>query len=356
MSNPPDDPLGHAVIARRLSGLPEVLAAMLAAPVPVPGASTQAARHFILTGTGSSEAHARYLATLLNFHTDRSASYVPLSAFATSAPGTFVGRTLIVFSQGLSPNAQLALARQTEFAHAVLFTATTPEIADAAGKPARAAMLRRWMAQGGELVLVPAPEEYTVLIRFVGPLAGYLTAMRFAVALGAKISEPTKAELLDLLAAQPPEDLRAALADRPQDFANGFHLVASAPLSDFAQNLAWKFVEGLYWRAPLVSDFLQFAHGPFQQLHVQPAPTIVLQCGDSDAQLAQRTINMLHASSLPAYLVRVDAPARHAIFGFEALFNRLVFARIRQLNVDQVNWPGRGQDEPLYGYGADSNS
>ena len=48
-----------------------------------------------MTGTGSSEAHGRYLTMLFNLHSDRAAAYLPLSGFVEPAPGAFAGKTLI---------------------------------------------------------------------------------------------------------------------------------------------------------------------------------------------------------------------------------------------------------------------
>jgi len=353
---PPSDPRGHELLARRLAQIPDVLARMLARPPAPLQAATRDARRLIVTGTGSSEAHARYLVALLNLHTDRSAAYLPLSGFTASHREAFEGKTLVVFSQGVSPNAQLALRRHREFAHAVLFSATTPAVAAAAGKPDRAALLRELLAAGGELVVFPLAEEYTTLIRFVGPMAGYLAGLQFTAQLaGCRFPPPAAAAILPLLTTEPPADLLAAMLGAPETFARGFSLVCAAPISDFAQNLACKFMEGVFWPCPLVSDFLQFAHGPFQQMSAHPRPVVILQ-GDSplEAELVARSVAMLRDAGLPAFVVKVNAPPLYSIFGFEAVFNRLVFALMQQFGTDQVNWPGKGRDDRLYGFCPDA--
>ena len=350
------DPLGHQLLAARLARIPSILAEMLARPPAPLAPATRAARRFIVTGTGSSEAHARYLAMLLNLHTDCTAAYLPLSGFTASQREAFAGRTLIVFSQGVSPNAQIALRRHREFAHAILFTATTPEVAAAAGKPDRAALLRALQADGGELVVFPLAEEYSTLIRFVGPMAGYLACLQFAAQLtGCRFRLPPAAALLGLLETTPPAGLLEAMLAAPAEFARGFNLVCAAPISEFAQNLACKFMEGLFWPCPPVSDFLQFAHGPFQQMSAHPHPVVILQ-GDSplEAELVSRSVRMLADAGLRGYVVPVEAPPLLSIFGFEAAFNRLVFALMQRLGTDQVNWPGKGRDDALYGFCPDA--
>lgn len=350
------DPLGLDLLAARLAAIPGILSDMLArGPAPLRPA-TAAARSFIITGTGSSEAHARYLVMLLNLYTDRAAAYLPLSGFVDSPAGAFAGKTLVVWSQGVSPNAQIALRRRREFAHTVLFTASTPAAAAAAGKPDRAALLQGIIDEGGDLIEFPLAEEYTTLIRFVGPLAGYLAALQCAAQFpGCRFPAPTAADILPLLEAQPPADLRDAMIRLPSAFSQGFNLVTAAPISDFAQNLACKFMEGVYWACPPISDFLQFAHGPFQQMNAHPKPVVILQGGSlAEAEMVDRSVRMLRDVGLSAFVVPVAAPALYSIFGFEAALNALVFDVMRHLRVDQVNWPGKGRDDLLYGFCPDA--
>jgi len=350
------DPRGHALLAKRLAQIPGVLGGMLArGPAPLKPA-TLASTHFIITGTGSSEAHARYLTMLLNLHTQRAAAYLPLSGFTARLKPAFAGKTLVVFSQGVSPNAQIALRRHSDFSHTVLFSATTPATALAAGKKDRAALLQALLDEGGELVEFPLAEEYTTLIRFVGPMAGYLACLQFTAQLAScRFKVPAAVDILRQLDAQPPAALLAAMQATPARFAAGFSLVTAAPISEFAQNLACKFMEGVFWPCPSISDFLQFAHGPFQQTTAHPHPVVILQ-GDApvEAELVGRSLAMLREVGLDAYVVRVDAPPLISIFGFEAALNRLVFTLMTRFGIDQINWPGKGRDDRLYGFCPDA--
>lgn len=350
------DPLGHDLLAERLKAIPSVLEGMLSRGPNLLNLATLRSRRFVVTGTGSSEAHARYLAMLLNLYTERAASYLPLSGFVDAPADNFKGRTLIVFSQGVSPNAQIALGRRGDFDHTVLFSATTPEAATAAGKPDRAELLHGIRSKGGELVEFPLAEEYTTLIRFVGPLAGYLAAMQFVAQFEcARFSLPTSADLQPLLATRAPPALADAMRNLPSAFAGGFNLITAAPISDFSQNLACKFMEGLFWNCPSISDFLQFAHGPFQQMTAHPKPAIILQGnGTGEAKMVERSVAMLRGVGATAYVVQISAPPLLSIFGFEAALNDLVFSVMRHLKVDQVNWPGKGRDDLLYGFCPDS--
>jgi creatinine amidohydrolase len=213
-------------------------------------------------------------------------------------------------------------------------------------------LLQGILDDGGELIEFPLAEEYTTLIRFVGPLAGYLACLQFAGQFACcRYRPPTKDDILPLLDTPAPADLLDAMIRLPSAFSQGFNLVTAAPISDFAQNLACKFMEGLFWPCPPISDFLQFAHGPFQQMTAHPHPVVILQGGSAaEAELVERSVKMLRDVGLSAFVVRVNAPPLTSIFGFEAALNALVFAAMRHLRIDQVNWPGKGRDDLLYGF------
>ena len=40
--------------------------------------------------------------------------------------------------------------------------------------------------------------------------------------------------------------------------------------------------------------------------------------------------------------------------GFEAALNRLVFELMQRHHTDQINWPGKGRDDLLYGFCPDT--
>lgn len=351
------DPLGHTALERRLAQIPGELAGMLVRGLPELKPATLASRRFIVTGTGSSEAHARYFCTLINLFTDRSATAIPLSAFLNPANQHLRDKTLVVFSQGLSPNAQIALRRHRDFHHTVVFTSATPASARAAGKGDRADLLSDLAEAGADIIHFPLSEEYTTLIRFVGPACGYLACLQFAASLpGCAIDRPRPGQVLPLFELEPPDDLLEAVLAHPGRFARGFNLVSAAPISDFAQNLACKFMEGLFWSCPTLSDFLQFAHGPFQQATADRHPVVLLQ-GDlrAEADLVRRSRDMLRGVGLDAYVVQVPASMLFSIFGFEHLFNRVVYRAMVHFGVDQVNWPGKGRDDFLYGFCRDES-
>ena len=352
------DSKGHQLLLRRLADVPGEIAGMMVRGLPQLRPASLATEHFLVTGTGSSEAHARYFCNLINLHTDRTATYLPLSGFLNSPTAHLRERTLVVFSQGLSPNAQIALRRHREFAHCILFSATTPLLARAVGKMDRADLITAMVEHGGDLVLFPLGEEYSTLIRFVGPLCGYLAVLQAVAQLaGSQISLPKPKRLLSLFDLEPPAELLASMKHRPEVYAAGFNLLSAAPITDYAQNLSCKFMEGLFWGSPQVSDFLQFAHGPFQQSNASHKPVLILQGGTyQEQEVVERSLGMIECAGLEAHVIKVAGDPVLSIFGFEQILNRLVMELILHFGIDQVNWPGKGRDDMLYGFCADAKA
>ena len=157
---------------------------------------------WIITGTGSSEAHGRYLASLLHRHTASAARFCPLTAFLDADHGASGGaaasardrdgpapralstldsdaalsassrpRILVVISQGMSPNSFAALRHMNAFDRVVLFTSVGE-----AGKAHKAARIAAVAAHpgGGVTVRFPLEDEYRILVRVVGPACGFL--------------------------------------------------------------------------------------------------------------------------------------------------------------------------------------
>src|SRR5262249_30915459 len=115
---------GHRLLAGRIARLPAIVRdAARDADVPLDLGVT-GVRRLAATGIGSSEAHARLLVHLVAEHTTLPARLLPPSALLAPGPGC-AEDVLVVFSQGLSPNAQLALTHAARWRRVVAATAVT---------------------------------------------------------------------------------------------------------------------------------------------------------------------------------------------------------------------------------------
>jgi creatinine amidohydrolase len=350
------DPRGLRLLARRMESIPACLTALGEDKAFRPERRRRPGR-VVATGIGSSEAHARHLVGLLNRHASVPAEYLPIGAFGAAEAMDLPDRTLVVFSQGLSSNARTALAKRHRFAGRVLFTASTSAGLRTGGKPDRAEVLERLVAEGTDVVPFPLEDEYTILIRVIGPAAGFLAARLWAGTVeGCRLEpDPRQTAQAATQAYLAGTEAGRRLVDRvPREgFPSGLVMPVSPCLLDRGQNLSCKFVEGFYQPAPAMMDLLQFAHGPFQQLVSQPRPVWVLHREEgTEADLLGRIREMCEGAGLQLLHADTGLAAPEDLLPIEAegLMNPVVLRLAEGLGIDQVRWPGKGQDGPLYHY------
>ena len=347
---------GYRSLESRVRTLPAKLREGLARmSIPMAPAASDV-RRYVLTGVGSSAAHARFLAHLLDdagFDT----RVVPLSALVAAPGPAAADDVLIVVSQGLSPNARLALAHAASWRRVLLLTAASEGSARVAGDTAKADLLAGLGSAAVTIVPFPAGEsEYETLVRVVGPMAGYLCALHAAAALAPGAVPPWNLETIcSALEAAPARVDRMLAAYDVARLRDGVTFLTSGTYGELTDNLRYKVMEGMLLPAPPVWDLLELAHGPLQQTYAGPMTLIALT--RADAAPAENELLACVERALDSdrhVLLRLDAalPGALAIFEHEALFNELMLRFIAARAVDQVGWPGRDKDRELYEIGA----
>jgi len=360
---------GHALLTARSHALPAQLRTALVTPAPALPWDASRVRRVITTGVGSSAANARLLAALLQ-DAGLAARFVPLSAFAAGPPDDAAADALVVFSQGLSPNARLALQECDAWAGVVLVTAVPGD--DAGTVPgaredpppsghlaSRQAEVTALAARGVAVQRIDAAEEYGTLLRVGGPLLGHAAALQLALA-AAHAAGRKPAGLLP--GSIPVDDVCARVADAPERLARehgdldaaalecGLGLLASGGYGELLANVRAKIVEGLLLPEPAAWDLLDFAHGPFQQIHARPWSLLALTRTDAPGETAllDRLASMLVGGRHRLVRWESSLPGALALFEHEALADALVLRMIAERGIDQVDFPGRGADRPLY--------
>jgi creatinine amidohydrolase len=310
----------------RLSDLPRCLGETARACGPAP--ASRAA--IVTTGIGASEGPARAMAAFARAAWGAPATFVPLSAFVDGAPA---GERLIVFSQGLSPNARLALARANDFAGAALFTS----VRRAAAAPEVGAALD---AFGGEVVVLPQCAEEGTLVRVLGPPSAL-----FAAALYTGLARAEELGLL--LSAIASANVDAAPLDRRVAFvtAGGYGGLCHA-----ARNV-W--LEALCAPEPHAWDVLQVAHGPFQEFFEREILLVALERAAGEEALFDRLEQLLVPARHALVRLRSELPWALAPIHHFAQVCELVCAALRARPRDLAVWPGSGRDAPLYELGRD---
>jgi len=341
----------HALLRRRADAAPDLVRAAATLELPALPFAPRAVRAFVTTGVGSSAAHARVLAHLLAVELGLPARFAAAGAFV--APVADAGRdVLIAFSQGLSPNARLALATPGAWAGVVLITGVAADDpSTSADKHASLEALRR---AGGVCIVQPGGTEYGTLLRVGGPLAGYAIAYRLAAAIGRAAALPVGHLDLDADAICAHMEAAAARAKtiwtQGDPFENPIVFLASGGYGERADNLALKVHEGLFVPAPQIADLIGFAHGPFQALCERAVTLLVLQRAGAALEdaLVARLRSMLDASRHRLIMLPAALAGARTLFEHEAMVNEIVLRAIAAREIDQARWPGRDRERPLY--------
>lgn len=337
---------GIRVLEERVAAAPAAVGRTLAAPAPaLPRA--WARLPVVATGLGGSQAAARLLAARLRECPGRAACFRPMNAFYSREPANETG-VLVVFSQGLSPNARIALAHADAFDGLVLVTSVTEAGLREAGKSERLALLQDLRKRGAVIWPHPPENEYTILPRVVGPVCAAVAALRLAEGLGGPSAAPP-AGMGDggaLAAIGPSAEERRALA---AEFVAGVDCNFTNGAVEYAHNLAAKAVEGLFAPTPVCRDLLEYAHGPFQQQCVRGRPQWILRSATApEAALAAAVAPLFGAPGVGARPIVAPYPAPWALVYWELYLNALLPEAARIAGVDLATWPGKGADGPAY--------
>jgi creatinine amidohydrolase len=341
----------RAALRERFAAAPDLVRRALDAPPPALHFDPRALRRIRTTGIGSSESHARALAFLLAERFGLDARFTPTGALAAGAPEGSERDALVVFSQGLSPNARYALAEPARWRSVLLVTAATPQGAGAGA----AAWLAALESAGVARLPIEPENEFDGLVRIQGPLTGLAAALRVARAVGRALGRE------DALESAPPADvarriagaeatLDAALAGEPAALARPFALLATGGYAELASNLRQKLLEGLLLSLPPVWDLLEFAHGPFQQRFERETTFLALARADApgEAEWLARARALLRPERHALVTLPATLPGVYALFEHEALLDALVLRQQRAQGIDPLRWPGRGHDAALY--------
>lgn len=306
-----------ALLAERLRLLPDTLRETLSVALPEPPRASR----WLTTGIGMSEAPARLLACLLR-RRGVLADFAPLSSLQPSASDS----ALVVFSQGLSPNASIALSRASMHPHALLVTSL-----ETVGAP------------GLSLVRHPPADESGLLLRTLGPAAASLIACRLAHAITGdpSLSPEALAEIPNAVARAHTD---AALGAAP------VALITSGIACEYALLARWSLLEALLVHDPPVWDALQFAHGPFQCVHPRAFTLVALESSADPAgrALIDRLAPLLSPERHRLVRLTASLPQPLCLFEQHSLLTRMCLDHLERHPRDLAHWPGQGLDSPLY--------
>lgn len=350
----PDAPSSVQVLAKRCAELPRLLQEMLS--VALPDEELLDLHHgsrVLVTGAGLAEGPARQLAMLWRSELGLCADFVPLTSFIESSPRTRAD-TFILISQGLSPNARIAMDRAADFEQALLITSS-----DRGEDGADLEPLVAWQRQGGAIwSLPPDVKEEGMLLRVQGPTLYAFALHLWTRALVQELFDesPIWGKALEEVPAMYAERFGATL--RCAEATERAHLLSAPNLAllsygaceDRSHGLRWKILEGMWRQAPQVFDLLQVVHGPWQGFYNEPMALLALI--DERCPVQRDLLERLEKILNPHHALHVlcaELPAPLGFFEFAAAIDAMLVLENQHLGRDLVQWPGLGKDGPLYG-------
>ncbi len=337
---------GFELLAARIDAVADELARTLAPGAPG-GGRMAALGAMVTTGAGGSEGPARMFAAAWQ-NRGKCAEFAPLSSFANEADLAALtpDRGLVVVSQGLCPNALIALAAIERFTRTFVVTALAPDLSAAENSPAR---LLAEAAERGATVISHGPvEERGLLVRVIGPAAAALALLALASETSPPPDLPARYRFALAAAADRIAALGAVLPTSSTPAAEQrVALLTAGNYSPFAHGLRWKLFEATGIADPPVWDVLQFAHGPFQQLYSRPMLLCALE-RPGDAPLFDRLAQLLVLGRHTLLRLPSALPPPWCWFEHDAAINALTLALLRARPIDLTRWPGQGADAAIY--------
>lgn len=337
---PETSPVSLGELTRRFESIPGVLKLTIEQELERPARSDSTFagpfQGYDVTGVGASEFPARVLVEALRGAGVR-AQFRPISTYL--GPPVVPRRTsLVVFSQGLSPNARLPFRYTEAYDEVHLFTSLEEGTRDESD--------RIFQLCKGVYRHLPKSEGGT-LLRVVGPLCSALLALRWSARLleGREGALPDWARRLEDV----PRFYAQASLDAPRLGTDPAACLARGRFVSLASALMWKWQEALYTRLPPVFDVLSFTHGPLQSFVGKEA--MFLAFGPLDPNVlsalqASMDQGWHHLLSLSAHLSDLLA-----IFEYDARVTAMALGEMKRRGISPGDWPGKAAEVPLYELG-----
>lgn len=347
---------GVEALRARIASLPGDLRRFATRPDPELPVDPGRIRDVWVTGVGNSAAHGRFLADILHRDLGVPARFVATGALAHGRPKGHARGALIVFSQGLSPNARFALTAPGRWSTLILVTATGDAGGTQADREEKAALLGSLRKAGAAIVRYPGEDEYGTLLRVRGPMLAYAAALAVGRSFGRAWGRDVGSLTLDAAAIQ------AAWKRAPQLVASAFpgaellhfgrdlSFLTSGGYGERVQGLRHKFLEGMGLPWPPLWDLLDFAHGPFQEHADRACEIVVLARSGAPAEesLLFECKRMLDPQHHRLRILRAELRDPLSVFEHEAQGNHLVLRWLAERKRDPRCWAGQGRDAPLY--------
>ena len=287
----------------------------------------------IITGYGSSYAHSEYLGWLLNRFTHIKA--------CVKYPEEITDRnkSLIVISQGLSPNIRKVMKKHTN-KNILLFSAVGLD---------KKEIYKKYKIHIKYIVKTSPSNEYQTLIRIEGPFAVYnyiYTWMKNKFKIEESISFNPFNHII-------PDNIIQYIQNKESSLC----LIVPTYLKKMTSNLQNKWIEGLFRKPFIVEDVYSFCHGTYQYLRSCSYPIVFVvnltnyksMFENNDNIVYNKLYEMLNTGNPITYWkINIKYDPQFIIPFLEYIFSKLVVNIINSDNINQIDWPGKNTQHIIY--------
>ena len=299
----PNDSKGHYILQKRVKETNNFLK-----KVQLPNYKFLKNIKYVVSGIGSSEAHARYF-SYIGSELGYNCTFKPIDSMYYGVSQYF--DKLIIFSQGLSPHGIIPI-KYFDKEDVILFTSVTSN-----NKNKDKLLV---LNEVDTVINYPLEDEYDILVRTIGPICCFELINRI-------FNE-------DITTLKPyynvPNDFISNILDR-----QSITLIISYPLTEFYQNIKYKFLEGAFIKTVNVVDELTFAHGLYQNTELWESCFILIENKN------KKILDVL--SGKPIFKINSVN-----IVELEHIMNIMILKLVRYGNINQKNWPGKNSQNLIY--------
>jgi len=293
---------------------------------------------FHVLGIGSSESHANYFVHLAKKY-GHTANYISIDSLDIEnfEKKYSANCYLVVISQGISPPIKKLLnqiiAKDCSNLH--LLTATTQATKDIEKKT----LLTNLLEKNANIHNYPIENEYSILIRVIGPLCCYLLIYQMlSKGIVNTMAVVDKLKLLEN--SKPDTDFVKSVCE-----TDNLIIVVPDKMLELCKNIRNKFMEGAFMKTFLISGEVEFAHGTFQYCESlkKSGNVNVISFNATSKNL----IDLLD-TEFNHIGVRLFYSNELMILELEHYFNLFVYDIVINKNIDQKNWPGKIVQSIIY--------
>ena len=273
----------------------------------------------IVTGIGSSEAHAKYFQYLFNIYINGKCH------FSNVGDKILESSDIILFSQGLSPNINLILDNKN-----CKYVIMGNKI-----KEERKYMLNKIKNK----IIFASDEPDDTLLRITGPLVGYITIIKCIEFLSnINISQNLLERYSNTFDIYKKYNYSTIIDDIYLN--KNLYIIVPSKCKNLMTNIYYKFIEGCNIN-PIITSELDFSHGTYQNLMTSDKASIIYFFDKHKDEI----LNMI---PLKVHIFQLNIIDEFSIIDLEIFFTFLIIDFIIKKHINQKNWSGINKQYIMY--------